>query len=231
MDGDQIPFPGECFRQTTKELMWENKLFKGELELGGRRVDLERHHVPFLNAMAQHDHIAPYESTNELTSLVGSEDKEDVLLKGGHVSLVAGANAIDAALAEAQRVARRCGRYERPEACATYPRRSRSDGTRHHACAAWARRDRQALLAFAPSLPEHDLLFLRTRHHEPRPWSTSWLDDIERGARHDRSRIATGRFWATGASTASSCAVVAARRRAARADRPERCAARASGGC
>ena len=44
--------------------------------------------------MAQHDHIAPYEATHELTSLVGSEDKEDVLLKGGHVSLVAGTNAV-----------------------------------------------------------------------------------------------------------------------------------------
>ncbi len=91
---DQIPFPGECFRQSTKELMWENKLLKGELEIGGRRVDLKQITCPVLNAMAQHDHIAPYEATNQLTSLVGSEDKEDVVLKGGHVSLVAGMNAV-----------------------------------------------------------------------------------------------------------------------------------------
>jgi polyhydroxyalkanoate synthase len=91
---DQIPFPGECFRQTTKELQWENKLVKGELEIGGQRVDLKRVTCPVLNAMAQHDHIAPYEATHELTSLVGSEDKEDVVLKGGHVSLVAGMNAV-----------------------------------------------------------------------------------------------------------------------------------------
>ena len=91
---DQIPFPGECFRQSTKELMWENKLMKGELELGGRKVDLQQITCPVLNAMAQHDHIAPYDATKALTSLVGSEDKEDVVLKGGHVSLVAGANAI-----------------------------------------------------------------------------------------------------------------------------------------
>lgn len=91
---DQIPFPGECFRQTTKELQWENKLIKGELELDGQRVDLKRITAPVLNAMAQHDHIAPYEATHELTSLVGSEDKEDVVLKGGHVSLVSGMNAV-----------------------------------------------------------------------------------------------------------------------------------------
>jgi polyhydroxyalkanoate synthase len=91
---DQIPFPGECYRQTTKDLMWENKLLKGELEVGGKRVDLQRVTCPALNAMAQHDHIAPYEATNRLTSLLGSTDREDVLLKGGHVSLVAGANAV-----------------------------------------------------------------------------------------------------------------------------------------
>lgn len=91
---DQIPFPGECFRQTTKELQWENKLLKGELDVGGQRVDLKRIACPVLNMMAQHDHIAPYEATHELTSLVGSEDKEDVVLKGGHVSLVAGMNAV-----------------------------------------------------------------------------------------------------------------------------------------
>ena len=91
---EQIPFPGECFRQTTKELMWENKLMKGTLEVGGRRVDPKQITCPVLNAMAQHDHIAPYESTRQLTELVGSDDKEDVVMKGGHVSLVAGMNAV-----------------------------------------------------------------------------------------------------------------------------------------
>ena len=91
---DQIPFPGECFRQSTKELMWENKLMKGELQIGGQLVNLKRITVPVLNAMAQHDHIAPLESAQELTQLVGGEDKEDVVLKGGHVSLVAGMNAV-----------------------------------------------------------------------------------------------------------------------------------------
>ena len=28
---EQIPFPGECFRQVTKELQWENRWYKGKL--------------------------------------------------------------------------------------------------------------------------------------------------------------------------------------------------------
>jgi polyhydroxyalkanoate synthase len=91
---DQVPFPGECFRQTTKELMWHNKLYKNELVLGGRRVDLKNIKVPFLSVLAEHDHIVPYEAARELVELVGSEDKKELVLKGGHVSLVAGGNAI-----------------------------------------------------------------------------------------------------------------------------------------
>jgi polyhydroxyalkanoate synthase len=90
---DQIPFPGECFRQTTKELMWENKLFKNELTLGGRRIDIGNILVPFLSVMAEHDHIVPYESAKDLINMVGSTDKRDIVLKGGHVSMVAGSNA------------------------------------------------------------------------------------------------------------------------------------------
>jgi polyhydroxyalkanoate synthase len=90
---EQIPFPGECFRQTTKELQWENKLYKGELLLGGRRVDVSRVRVPFLHVMAEHDHIVPYAAARELVDAVGSEDSRSIVLKGGHVSLVAGPNA------------------------------------------------------------------------------------------------------------------------------------------
>src|SRR5437867_194352 len=91
---EQIPFPGETYRQMTKELIWENKLMKGTLSVGGRLVDTKSITCPVLNVMAEHDHIAPIESTRPLISLVGSEDKEDVVLKGGHVSLVAGKNAV-----------------------------------------------------------------------------------------------------------------------------------------
>ena len=34
------------------------------------------------------------QATKPLLEIVGSQDKEDVLLKGGHVSLVAGKNAV-----------------------------------------------------------------------------------------------------------------------------------------
>ena len=91
---DQIPFPGECFRQVTKQMMWENRFVKNEMEIGGRTVDLRAIQVPFLHVVAEHDHIVPYEAAKPLVQMIGSEDKREVMLKGGHVSLVAGGNAI-----------------------------------------------------------------------------------------------------------------------------------------
>jgi polyhydroxyalkanoate synthase len=91
---DQIPFPGECFRQTTKELQQANKLLKREFLLGGRLVDLAAIEVPLLHVVAEHDHIVPYEASRALVPMAGSADKTEVMLKGGHVSLVAGANAV-----------------------------------------------------------------------------------------------------------------------------------------
>lgn len=91
---DQIPFPGECFRQVTKQMMWENRFVKNEMEVGGRKVNLGDIQVPFLHVVAEHDHIVPYEAARPLVPMVGSEDKQEVMLKGGHVSLVAGGNAI-----------------------------------------------------------------------------------------------------------------------------------------
>ena len=91
---DILPLAGEYFRQTVKDLMWDNKLYKNEMRIGGRKVDLANIKVPVLHAVAQHDHIVPYDAAKPLIANIGSTDKEEVVLKGGHVSLAAGVNAV-----------------------------------------------------------------------------------------------------------------------------------------
>ena len=91
---DMLPLAGEYFRQTTKALMWENRLKQGTMEVGGRPIDLQAITVPFLHVVAEHDHIVPKAASAPLIGMIGSTDKEEVVLKGGHVSLVAGGNAI-----------------------------------------------------------------------------------------------------------------------------------------
>ena len=91
---DILPLAGEYFRTITKDLMWGNKIFDGTMTVGGHAADLSRIKVPILHAVAEHDHIVPYEAARHLITMVGSTDKEEVVLKGGHVSLVAGPNAV-----------------------------------------------------------------------------------------------------------------------------------------
>jgi polyhydroxyalkanoate synthase subunit PhaC len=91
---DMLPLAGEYFRQTTKKLMWDNRLHEGTMDVGGRAVDLKAITVPFLHVVAEHDHIVPRAASAPLIEMVGSTDKEEVVLKGGHVSLVAGGNAV-----------------------------------------------------------------------------------------------------------------------------------------
>ena len=61
--------------------------YYGAIDLGGITV-------PFLHLAAEHDHIVPREASAPLLGMIGSPDKQEIMLKGGHVSLVAGGNAI-----------------------------------------------------------------------------------------------------------------------------------------
>ncbi len=91
---ETLPLPGAYFRQTIKELMRGNALYEGTLRIGGRQVDLGRIKVPFLHVIAQYDHIVPPACAQPLVQRVGSRDKEEVMLPGGHVSIAAGPNAV-----------------------------------------------------------------------------------------------------------------------------------------
>jgi polyhydroxyalkanoate synthase len=90
---DTLPLAGEYFRQTMRDIVIENRLYDGALQIGGRRVDVGQITAPFLHAVAEHDHIVPYAVARELVEKVGSTDKEEIVLKGGHVSIVAGPSA------------------------------------------------------------------------------------------------------------------------------------------
>jgi polyhydroxyalkanoate synthase subunit PhaC len=91
---DMLPLAGRYFKQTTKQLMWDNALMNGTMEVGGHPVDYGKIKVPYLHVAAQFDHIVPTAASAPLVGMVGSKDKREIVLKGGHVSLVAGGNAM-----------------------------------------------------------------------------------------------------------------------------------------
>ena len=91
---ETLPLAGEYVRQTTKELLWDNKLLKGTLKVGGKVAALSNISVPILSVVAEHDHLCPYPASEPLLEKVSSKDKQEIKLKGGHVSLIAGPRAI-----------------------------------------------------------------------------------------------------------------------------------------
>lgn len=91
---ETLPLAGEYFRQTVNELMRGNKLFTGELKIAGRDVKLSNIVAPLLHVVAEHDHIVTTEASKPLVAQVSSVDKTELTMKGGHVSLLAGANAV-----------------------------------------------------------------------------------------------------------------------------------------
>jgi len=91
---DALPFPGAAFRRLAHDFIVGNKIVLGEFEVRGRRLNLGDIVVPVLHVVAEHDHVVPAAASRDLVRLVGSADKEEWVIKGGHVSLVAGVGAV-----------------------------------------------------------------------------------------------------------------------------------------
>ena len=107
--GDLPGIPGEMYRQYIKDLFRDNKLIKGEMELGGRKINLKNMTVPFLNVYATEDNIIPNESTRPATTAVGSKDTKEYPFPGGHIGVfVGGKSQKELAPAVAKWVIERC---------------------------------------------------------------------------------------------------------------------------
>ena len=92
---DILPLAGRTFADMIRGFMWQNGLYEGTLEVGGRIADVGRITAPLFLATAEHDSVIPSDSSRPLMDAIGSTDKHHLHLKGGHVSLVAGPRAAD----------------------------------------------------------------------------------------------------------------------------------------
>jgi len=83
---DNVPFPGEVYRQYIRDCYQRNALVRGEMRVGGERVDLGRLECPLLMVLAERDHIVPRASSAALLDVV---DREPTVLEfpTGHIGL------------------------------------------------------------------------------------------------------------------------------------------------
>ena len=84
---DNVPFPGEVYRQYIKDCYQENNFYKGAMVVGGRRVDLGELRCSLLTLIADNDTIAPPPSSEALMNVIGSTDKTLMRFPVGHIGL------------------------------------------------------------------------------------------------------------------------------------------------
>ncbi len=81
---------GQTFKEFIRDFLKGNKLVKGTLEVGGRKVDLKELKIPILNIFAEKDHIVPPPCTVALGKHVGSKDYTEFAINTGHIGIYTG---------------------------------------------------------------------------------------------------------------------------------------------
>jgi len=102
---------GETLRKFVNELYKENRLIKGQLQIGGQKVDLKRIDMPLLNIYAEQDHLVPPSSSKPLAELVSSTDATTRSFPVGHIGMyVSSRSQRELAPTIAEWLIERCGR-------------------------------------------------------------------------------------------------------------------------
>jgi polyhydroxyalkanoate synthase len=78
---------GTAFRQFVRWFFQENRLVRGGLEIGGRRVEPGAIRCPILNIYATQDHLVPPSASRPLAGLTGSRDYTAFEFDGGHIGI------------------------------------------------------------------------------------------------------------------------------------------------
>ncbi|WP_332897509.1 class III poly(R)-hydroxyalkanoic acid synthase subunit PhaC [Haladaptatus sp. CMSO5] len=84
---DGIDVAGKTYVQFLEDIYQQNKLYKNELELNGKRVDLTNIDMPVLQIMGEYDHLIPPESSKPFNDVIASDDTETFEFPTGHIGL------------------------------------------------------------------------------------------------------------------------------------------------
>ncbi|WP_063251733.1 alpha/beta fold hydrolase [Neobacillus niacini] len=84
---DAVTFSGAAFKQMMDELYKDNKLVKGEMKIGGKKVDLTNIKCSTLVITSTRDELVLESQSLPIMELISSEDKTYQHIEAGHVSL------------------------------------------------------------------------------------------------------------------------------------------------
>lgn len=84
---DRPDHPGEAARQLLVEHYHENQLARGQLRIGGQRVDLGRLRLPVFSAFGLHDHLVPPPQAQAIERLAPMAAHAMCPLDAGHIGI------------------------------------------------------------------------------------------------------------------------------------------------
>ena len=90
---DNIPVPGEVYREFAKYMFQQNLLIQNKMPVGKHIVNLSNIECPLLNLTATKDDLVPPCQSKPLNDVVSSTDKEVVEFPAGHIGLAVGGKA------------------------------------------------------------------------------------------------------------------------------------------
>jgi polyhydroxyalkanoate synthase len=91
--GDFLHYPEAAFKQFARDIVRDNKLAEGRLEMFGQTVDLGKITAAYLVLSSPDDQFGPPAAARPVLDRIASTDKAFRLVRGGHLGAMAGSRA------------------------------------------------------------------------------------------------------------------------------------------
>lgn len=92
---DFVAYPRDAFKQFFNEVVTQNKLYLGELNILGDNVDLQKIECSYLTLAGLQDFLGHPDSVRPIMGVISSKDKTYHEVQGGHLGMLAGKTAPD----------------------------------------------------------------------------------------------------------------------------------------
>ncbi len=84
---DGVDVAGETYREFINDIYRENKLVRGDYEMGDTPIDLGEIEMPVQQIVGEYDHIVPAASSKPLHDHIASDDQRLVEFPAGHIGI------------------------------------------------------------------------------------------------------------------------------------------------
>jgi polyhydroxyalkanoate synthase len=163
--GDGIDLAGDAYVEFLEKIYQNNELYRNELELGGKQVDVAEIDMPLLQITGEYDHLVPSSASKPFNEVVGSDDVTTIEYPTGHIGLSVSSSSHEDVW---------------PRVCDWFAERSTAEDveTVSGIGPTYAERLREAGVETVADLAEHDAPALAEITAAPESRVTDWLAQV-----------------------------------------------------